>query len=311
MTDFKTSDRDVNRAIRSWLREDRHEDVSRIAGAVLTQAETTPQRRTTWWPARRTPTMNKMLTIALGAAAVVVVALIGFQLIGPAEHGGTGAGTTSSPEPSVAEPTPTAEPSPSIDAGLPVGSSYALTDEGVPITATIPAPGWAQDPGGLILVKNGNGAGPDGAYMLGVWVGPDPLIPGDPCQWESTMPDTPAATLDEIVAALGSQATRNASAAEDVTVDGYAGKVITIEMPDGPYSASNNPDCDQDKLCTLGFGDPTVCHMWFQEAGQIDELWIVDVEGEFFFLPGSYFSETPASVVDELGALLGSMTFGE
>ena len=35
MTDFNASDRDVTRAIRSWLHEDRHEDVSRIAAAVL------------------------------------------------------------------------------------------------------------------------------------------------------------------------------------------------------------------------------------------------------------------------------------
>ena len=61
MTDFNASDRDVNRAIRSWLHEDRHEDVSRIAGAVLDQVEATPQRRARWWPARRTPTMNKFL----------------------------------------------------------------------------------------------------------------------------------------------------------------------------------------------------------------------------------------------------------
>ena len=45
MTEFKTSDRDVNRAIRSWLHEDRHEDVSRVAGAVLDRVDTTPQRR--------------------------------------------------------------------------------------------------------------------------------------------------------------------------------------------------------------------------------------------------------------------------
>ena len=97
MTDFKTSDRDVNRAIRSWLHEDRHEDVSRVAGAVLDQVDTIPQRRATWWPARRTPTMNKIVAIGLGAAAVVVVALIGAQLLGPPGTGGAGAGPTSSP----------------------------------------------------------------------------------------------------------------------------------------------------------------------------------------------------------------------
>ena len=62
MTERNTSDRDVNRAIRSWLHEDRHEDVSRVAGAVLDRVETIPQRRATWWPAWRTPTMNKFVT---------------------------------------------------------------------------------------------------------------------------------------------------------------------------------------------------------------------------------------------------------
>ena len=47
MTDIRPSDPDVNRVIRSWLHEDRHEDVSRVAGAVLDQVEATPQRRAT------------------------------------------------------------------------------------------------------------------------------------------------------------------------------------------------------------------------------------------------------------------------
>ena len=83
MTERRTPDRDVNRAIRSWLHEDRHEDVSRVAGAVLDQVETIPQRRATWWPAWRTPIMNKVLTYGLGAAAVVVIGIfLGAQLLG-------------------------------------------------------------------------------------------------------------------------------------------------------------------------------------------------------------------------------------
>ena len=39
MTDFNSSDRDVSRAIRSWLHEDRHEDASRLAGAVLDEVD--------------------------------------------------------------------------------------------------------------------------------------------------------------------------------------------------------------------------------------------------------------------------------
>jgi RNA polymerase sigma-70 factor (ECF subfamily) len=297
----------VNGLLRSFLREDWHEDANRVASMVLDELDATPQRRS-WGPAWRTPTMNKFLAIGLGAAAVVAVLLIGSNLLGSGSPD-PGGEPPASVAPSEAEPSV----EPSAAAGLPVGSSYTLSTEGLLVEATIPAPGWSANED-LLLVKNGNSAAPDGAYALGVWHGPEWYIPGNPCQWQSTMPDTPATTLDEIVAALGSQATRNASAPVDVTVDGYAGKVMTIETPDGPYGASYNPDCDDDKFCTLAYGDTLDtrdCHMWFQEAGQIDELWIVDVDGEFFFVPGSYFSETAASVVDELGAMLGSMTFGE
>jgi len=114
MTEFQTSDRDVNRAIRSWLHEDRHEDVSRLAGAVLDQVDTIPQRRATWWPARRTPTMNKTFGLGLAAAAVVVVLIVGAQLFGSAGNGGMGSGATPTPE-----PTATPEPSPSPPASAP------------------------------------------------------------------------------------------------------------------------------------------------------------------------------------------------
>jgi hypothetical protein len=43
MTERRPTDQDVNRAIRSWLHEDRREDASRLAGAVLDRAEATPQ----------------------------------------------------------------------------------------------------------------------------------------------------------------------------------------------------------------------------------------------------------------------------
>jgi hypothetical protein len=246
---------------------------------------------------------SNIVRVGLAAAAVVVIAIVAINLL----PGTPPPGGAPSPSPSV-EPS---EPPSSAEAGLPVGSSHEFSSDAGPIAVTIPAPGWSTDAGGLFK----NGTGPttqDGAYVIGAWTGVDPFIPGDPCQWESTMPDTPATTLDGIAAALEGQATRNASAPTDATVDGYAAKVITMEMPAGvPYSAGDNPDCDQDQFCTLAFVDGVDCQMWYQEAGQIDQLWVVDVDGMFTFLPGSYWSETPASVVDELGDLLGSMTFGE
>ena len=106
MTDIRPSDPDVNRVIRSWLHEDRHEDVSRVAGAVLDQVEATPQRRATRWPARRTPNMNKIIPLGLGAAAVVVALVVGGQFFGSSD-GGVGGQPAPTATP---EPTPAADP---------------------------------------------------------------------------------------------------------------------------------------------------------------------------------------------------------
>src|SRR5919106_1622352 len=69
--------RDTTRIVRSWLRAEENDSADRILGVVLERLDTTPQRRATWWPARRFPEMNHTAKLALGAAAVVVVALLG------------------------------------------------------------------------------------------------------------------------------------------------------------------------------------------------------------------------------------------
>ena len=123
------------------------------------------------------------------------------------------------------------------------------------------------------------------------------------------MPDTPATTVDEIVAALASQASRDASEPVDVTVDGHPGQSITLHVPDDVGFAACEFDCDQGNFCTAGTA--TGCEMHNPAPGAISELWIVDVDGEVLIVNGTYYPETPAEDVDELQAILGSMTFGE
>jgi hypothetical protein len=300
-----TSDRGLQGALHSWLHEDRHEDATRILHTVLDGVGTTPQHRP-GWSVGGILTMNKFVAIGLGAAAVVVALFLGSQLIGGPPPGGPPVESTAPSE---------AEPSPSGEAGLPVGSTVVLANEvpGAPLSATIPAPGWEQDDSHGVL---GNGGSePDGAYTAGNWYG-DPLVPSNPCQWSSTMPDTPATTLDEIVAAFASQATRDASTPVDVTVDGYPGKVITLHIPADiawdPPNSDGFTDCDEGKFCTLGFAaDVPTCYMWYQGPDEFQEIWIIDVDGEFVFQTGNYWPGTPPEVVDELGELLASMTFAE
>ena len=310
MTDFKTSDRDVNRAIRSWLHEDRHEDASRVAGAVLDQVDTIPQRRATWWPARRTPIMNRIVTIGLGAAAVVAVVVIGTQLFGSpgGGTGGPGDQPSSIPEVSSATPTPTPEPSPSVQGGLPEGPHLLLNAEmGITsLTVTIPGPGWNGDVGGGILFREENGVD-DAAGMI-VFGNDEYRVFADPCRWESTAPIT-VNTVDEFVAALAAQPSRDASEPVDITIDGYTGKAITLQIPDdADYS-----ECDQNTFGTWDCGDPgsPLACGFTDGPDETSVEYILDVEGSLVAWHTDYRAGTPTDVVAELETLVLSARFGE
>ena len=307
MTDFKTSDRDVNRAIRSWLREDRHEDVSRVAGAVLDQVDTTPQRRATWWPARRTPTMNKLVGFGLAAAAVVVALVVGVQMLSSPGSSVGGPGDEPTPTPT-AEPTPEPSPSPSAAGGLREGTPLLADADGdLPaLTVTIPGPGWNGDVGSGILFREENGVA-DAAGMI-VFANDEYNVFADPCKWESTSPIA-VNTVDEFVAALAAQPSRDASEPVDITIDGYTGKAITLEIPDdADYS-----ECDQDTFGTWDCGDPgSPLACGFTDGPDETAVeYILDVDGSLVAWHTDYRAGTPAAVVAELETLVLSATFGE
>jgi hypothetical protein len=301
-----STDRDTTRIVRSWLMTDEHESADRVLDAVLDRIDTTPQRRATWWPVRRTPTMNRFVTIGLGAAAVVVLLFVGSQFFGsPTTNlGGPGVEQTPTPEPSVAEPT-------STPAGLLPEGPHVLNDgepmEGMPTlrtTVTIPAPDWYGEAGDGILIKDDNAAAPDGAGMI-TFFG-DLYVYGDPCAWATTRPEAPATTVEELVAALAAQASRDASEPVDITVDGYAGKSITLHVPEDAVFS----ECDQGTFGSWGLpGTDPAPYRYHQDPGQIDEVWIVDVNGELAIIDWGYYAGTPTEHVEELRAIVDSITF--
>lgn len=298
-----TASRDPDRLIQHFLAEGAEQLHDQVYDAVRAEIEQQRQRAVIGpW---RMPTMNKLVPIGLGAAAVVVALFVGTRLLGPPAPGGVGG--VPSVQPSVA-PSPTAAPSvarPSTSAGGREPGLFVFAAGGGPaITVTIPAPGW--DGGNGILVKNDNADPPNGAGMIGPWYGPL-YVYGDPCRWSTTTPKMPATTVDEIVAALTAQKSRNASTPVDITVDGYAGKSITLHVPDDAVFAQ----CDQGKFGSwqateVASEGPERYH---QGPGQIDELVILDVGGKLMTFDAAYYKGTPAGDVAELHAILDSMTF--
>jgi len=292
-------DPETTRIVRSWLDEGVTQLPDRVLDTVLDQVPATPQRRATW-PAWRSPFMNNFARVGLAAAAVVVVLFLGSRLFGSPSPsvGGPGVEPTATAEPSVQ---PSVEPSPT-PVGLPEGS-HALWDEGVAMTVDIPGPGWYGVPAGGILVKNDTADAPDGAGMI-VFT-EDLYVYADPCRWSTTTPDAPATTVDEVVSALSAQASRDASAPVDVTLDGYEGKSITLHVPDDAVFS----ECDQDTFGSWGVESESTPGRYSQDPGQIDELWILDVDGELVVIDTAYYEGTPAEVVDEMRAIVESTTF--
>lgn len=258
--------------------------------------------------------MNKIVGLGLAAAAVVAVVLIGSQLVGSPANVGGPAEPSPSPEASVAEPTPDPTPEPTPEGLLPEGPHVILTgqaddptDNIEPLTVTIPAPDWYGEVGGGILIKNDNHGPPDGAGMI-IFVRREYIVYGDACHWRTTTSDRPVTTVDEFVDALSSQASREASEPVDITVGGYAGKSITLEVPDGldftecDAGYGGSWDCGEDGM------EPCEYHTG---AGEIDTVYVLDIDGLIMAWQTGYHPGTPVEDLAELEAIVQSASFGE
>ena len=306
-----TSDRNLQGVLRSWLHEDQHEDATRVLHTVLDGVAADPQRR----PRRSVGgilTMNKFVAVGLASAAVIAVLLIGSNLLGSSSPPPGGP-----PSESVAPSEAPSEAEPSTAAGLPEGPFLILTGEAddpnepeetfPSLTVTIPAPGWSGEAGHGILSKNPDAAPPDVLTMI-VFVKSEYIVYGDACHWETTIPDSPVTTVDEFIAALSSQGSREASEPVDITLDGYAGKSITLELPDDLDFTECDPgyggswDCGDDGMTPCGYhGGPDA----------IDTVYVLDFDGRIMAWQTGYYTGTSAEDVAELEAVVQSASFGE
>jgi hypothetical protein len=287
VTEFKPSDRDVSRAIRSWLREDRHEDVSRVAGAVLDQVETTPQRRSTPWLAWRNLFMNNnVVRVGLVAAAVVIVAIVAINLL----PGTPGPGGEPTPSPSAAESlAPGAAPSATASA---YGMSVPGTSGGQ--STLIVPPGWTRN--GWYIINNN--------VFLSVWPVAVENVYSDPCHWQSSLLDPPVGpTVDELATALGNQAMR-AATVEDVTLGGYSGKVVHQSLP----ADLDFTTCDLGMVGAWSEAGTEEPSRTLQSPGELDDVYIVDVEGVRVVVTASWLPSSAAATVTELEGMLDSLT---
>jgi hypothetical protein len=305
------TDRQLDDTISRWLEAEAPTQLpDRVLRATFERTRRARQQRGWQAPFRRLQ-VNRMLPALAGVAAVAVVAVVAVGLyFNQPGIGGVPPAPTQAPSPTAAptptaEPTATREPASTPAAGLPEGP-FDLEDSGMAMTVTIPAPGWTFDGEVTALVKGNEVANmPEAAILFWSWpAGTAFYVPGDPCRSTSTRPDTPATTVDDFAAALAAQASRDASEPVDVMVGGYAGKSLTLHVPDDALF----DECQQGEFVSYGTEQDPLGRI-HQGRGQIDELWILDVDGAFVIIDAMYRPDTPPALVEEMRGIAQSATF--
>lgn len=282
-----------DRTARAWLEDGPVTMPDRVLDAALDEIHLTPQRRAPW-PAWRAP-MNSTLSKAIvGIAAVLVIAVVGFNLasnVSPNDVGGPAATPT---------PAPSATPvvTPPVDPNFVVGpGEVTLADPGAPATVRLTVPvEWQGENGGLGVFRERSGDGPP-APAVAIW---DPeIVYTDGCQWEGTEIEV-GPTVDDLANAFGGLTDREVSEIKDVTFDGYPGKELEMTVPDVPFAT-----CDRSEFRSWTNGRGESRH--HQAQLERTRMIILDVKGERLFLFVRTFADTPQNVYDEIDAILASM----
>lgn len=216
--------RELSGRVRSWLREDTHENADRVLDTVLDQLNATPQRHAGWL-ARRLEIMNRRnVTYGLAAAvAVIVLAIAGWQFLPRSNTGNPDA--TDQPTPS---PTPIALAS--GDSGSPLdGGRYAVQvgegDWQYDVELSMPA-GWVPNVGSSLVGFNGPTANlfPQVNFISVQRVYADPCHPEDGVAGTHTGPSN----ADELVVELSSLPGFTVTEVSTATVGGLSARHFTI-----------------------------------------------------------------------------------
>ena len=302
-----SAERDVNRIVRSWIRTEEHESADRVLQTVLSRLDATPQRRSRL-PAWRTFRMSRLAILA-ATAAVLVVALVGYNLIPGLRILGPGA----TPSPSSAEPSTAGDGSLPVGPRLmvPVGSQHGEDR----VTVTIPAPGWLAPDSGSLTKDLGGGDSVTVVVVPGDYY----RLPPNICNWRVPFDqrDTyPPARAEGLVAYVEGQTydtpdgslTRAFSTPEAISIDGSYGQRIVNTVRE--YPESDRTACDEQRFCTLLDRDSYGCLLSHTEPGALDTLWAVNPGEERIYILVVASSGSPgAGLREEMNTLVGSMTF--
>ena len=293
-----SSDRDTTRIVRSWLEEGATALPDRVLDAVLDQVPATSQRRSRW-PAWRFD-MNTYTKLAMTAAAVVVVAVVGYNLL--PRTGSVGVPATPSPTqsaspapPAMLEQAPQAACSPgggALDCLAP--GNYRLTGNVWPAEITLGVPaGWFEwlpftdrDAYDALLIAPSTGGGSGWGLVFSVV----DAVSKDPCDATKGRYDRAATdTIEELAAAMSRWPGFEATApAAPTVVSGYSEQLVAVT------STRTVADCPNGSVWTIPQGGSVDAYPMVGASGKArtGTYRIVDVGGTLLVIMTTDFPET-------------------
>ena len=206
--------------------------------------------------------------------------------------------------------------SPSVTSG-PATSASATAE---PVTDALAGGRYLFGPFGDTLTIAATG--PDGWVGYPSWAmdGPEPVradaptgigisfftangLYSDPCHWDvlgtgdaGTRGDVPVGpTVDDLVAALRDNTFYTSSAATPVTIDGYAGQDLELQLPDDPFTRCDKDDPTDSGGHAFVFSGPG---LYAQGPANRWHLYILDVDGARLIAVILSYAKTPRTDLD-------------
>ena len=282
-----STDRDTTRIVRSWLEEGVTALPDRVLDTVFDQVPATPQRRPSW-SVRRFAHMNTYAKLAFATAAVVVAALVGYNLL--PRSGGVGGVPTSPP--------PTAIPAPP-PSGLMAAGTYLVSDPKLtlyPYSFTVPA-GWFGGEG----ARRGDPFELNGV-MLTTWLITD--VYADSCHWTGTL--APVTTRSALVAALVAQRGHTTSAPVETSIGGMAATKLSLSLD----AAADVSTCQVPGHVHI-WPDPGPDESggWALIPGETVTAYVIDGGGKVMVLMTVQHRDSPPADLAGLQPILDSVVF--
>jgi hypothetical protein len=287
-----THDRDTERLLDLWFADGPTQAPDRVIDVVADRIGRQSQRpgwRLDW----RRYAMNTNIKIAAGIAAVLVLAVVGYNVL-PGSPGFGGPGPTASP---TGSPTPSPIPDAVLNAETQVVHPFPSPAEDLTVRVPVPS-GWSTYDDWAMLGPKGTSA-PDGigfALLMATSLFSDPCHGADPLSEAGDEPIGP--TVDDLATALVGHKGYVASSPVPVSVDGFSGKRMDLQLPD-------LGSCKGDFFV---FGHPGGS-LYAQGPNAIWHLWILDVKGTRVIVIIDDYAGTPAADRAVAQAIVDSLKF--